>query len=77
MTNCETQKAIAKVGIADCGIVTIQTYQELKRYLFGKEMDVLVTHTKNLNKDNDCCEGVISKQPHHGADSRFGSDGRR
>ena len=27
VTDCETQKAIAKAGIADCGIVTVQAYQ--------------------------------------------------
>ncbi len=55
VTECENQKAIAKVGIADCGIVTVQTYQGL---------DVLVKHTKNLNQGDDCCEVVISKEPH-------------
>jgi hypothetical protein len=59
--DCETQKAIAKAGIADCGIVTVQTYQGLMRGLFGKEMDVLVQHTKNLNQGDDCCEVVISR----------------
>jgi hypothetical protein len=61
VTDCETQKAIAKAGIADCGIVTVQTYQGLMRGLFGKEMDVVVQHTKNLNQGDDCCEVVISK----------------
>jgi predicted hydrocarbon binding protein len=61
VTDCETQKAIAKAGIADCGIVTVQTYQGLMRGLFGKEMDVSVQHTKNLNQGDDCCEVVISK----------------
>jgi len=64
VTECENQKAIAKAGIADCGIVTVQTYQGLMRGLFGKEMDVLVKHTKNLNQGDDCCEVVISKEPH-------------
>jgi hypothetical protein len=32
------------------------------RGLFGKEMDVIVQHTKNLNQGDDCCEVVISKQ---------------
>ena len=62
VTDCETQKAIAKAGIADCGIVTIQAYQGLIRGLFGKEMDVLVQHTKNLNQGADCCEVIISKK---------------
>ena len=61
VTDCETQKVIAKAGIADCGIVTVQTYQGLMRGLFGKEMDVVVQHTKNLNQGDDCCEVVISK----------------
>jgi len=59
--DCEIQKAIAKAGIADCGIVTVQTYKGLMRGLFGKEMDVLVQHTKNLNQGDDCCEVVISR----------------
>ncbi len=64
VTDCETQKAIAKAGIADCGIATIQSYQGLIRGLFGKEMDVLVHHTKNLNQGDDCCEVIISRQTH-------------
>jgi hypothetical protein len=60
VTDCENQKAIAKAGIADCGIVTVQTYQGLMRGLFGKEMGVFVQHTKNLNQGDDCCEVVIS-----------------
>jgi len=62
VTDCENQKAIAKAGIADCGIVTVQTYQGLIRGLFGKEVDVFVEHTKNLNRGDDCCEVVISMQ---------------
>ena len=65
VTDCETQKAIAKAGIADCGIVTVQPYQGLIRGLFGKEMGVLVQHTKNLNRGDDCCEVVISTKTHH------------
>jgi predicted hydrocarbon binding protein len=64
VTDCENQKAIAKAGIADCGIVTVQTYHGLMRGLFGKEMDVLVQHTKNLNQGDDCCEVVISRKAH-------------
>ena len=64
VTDCEGQKAIAKAGIADCGIVTVQTYQGLMRGLFGKEMGVLVRHTKNLNQGDDCCEVVISRTIH-------------
>ena len=64
VTDCEAQKAIAKAGIADCGIVTVQTYQGLMRGLFGKEMDMSVQHTKNLNQGDDCCEVVISKTIH-------------
>jgi len=62
VTDCETQKAIAKAGIADCGIVTVQTYQGLIKGLFGKEMSVSVQHTKNLNQGADCCEVVISRK---------------
>jgi hypothetical protein len=64
VTDCETQKAIAKAGIAECGIVTVQTYQGLVKGLFGKEMGVLVQHTKNLNQGDDCCEVVISRRTH-------------
>jgi len=64
VTDCEAQKAIAKAGIADCGIVTVQTYQGLARGLFGKEMDLLVQHRKNLNRGDDCCEVVIFKTIH-------------
>jgi Family of unknown function (DUF6125)/L-2-amino-thiazoline-4-carboxylic acid hydrolase len=64
VTDCETQKAIAKAGIADCGIVTVQTYQGLIKGLFGKEMNVAVQHTKNLNQGDDCCEVIISREPH-------------
>jgi len=64
VTDCENQKAIAKAGIADCGIATVQTYQGLMKGLFGKEMDVSVKHTKNLNQGDDCCEVVISRQTH-------------
>jgi predicted hydrocarbon binding protein len=63
VTDCENQKAIAKAGIADCGIVTVQTYQGLMRGLFGKEMGVFVQQTKNLNQGDDCCEVVISMNP--------------
>jgi hypothetical protein len=62
VTDCETQRAIAKAGIADCGIVTVQSYQGLMRGLFGKEMGVTVKHTKNLNQGDECCEVVISRQ---------------
>jgi hypothetical protein len=64
VTDCETQRAIAKAGIADCGIATVQSYQGLIRGLFGKEMDALVHHTKNLNQGDDCCAVVISRQTH-------------
>ena len=64
ITDCENQKAIAKAGIADCGIATVHTYQGLMKGLFGKEMDVSVKHTKNLNQGDDYCEVVISRQTH-------------
>ena len=60
ITDCETQKAIAKAGIADCGIVTVQAYQGYIWGLFGKDQEVSVQHTKNLNQGDDCCEVVIS-----------------
>ncbi len=61
VTDCETQRAIAKAGVADCGIVTVQTYQELTRGLFDKDMGITVVHTKNLNQGDDCCEVVVKK----------------
>jgi len=59
--DCEIQKAIAKAGIADCGIVTIQTYQGIAAGLFGKEFNISVEHTQNLNHGDECCEVVISR----------------
>jgi hypothetical protein len=59
VTDCETQRAIAKAGVADCGIVTVESYQGLIRGLFGKDMGVSVEHTKNLNRGDDCCEVVV------------------
>ena len=61
VTDCENQRAIAKAGIADCGIATVQSYQGLAKGLFGKGMDVLVQHTKNLNQGDDCCEVIVSR----------------
>ena len=42
--DCEIQKAIAKAGIADCGIVTIQTYQGIAAGLFCKEFNISLEH---------------------------------
>jgi hypothetical protein len=61
VTNCETQKAIARAGIADCGIATMEIYKGLARGLFGKDFEVTVSHTKNLNRGDDCCEIILSK----------------
>ncbi len=60
-TECETQKAIAKAGIADCGIVTVETFQNMIRALFGDDLKVDVVHTKNLNRGADCCEVVVTR----------------
>jgi hypothetical protein len=62
VTDCETQKAIAKAGVADCGIATIQTYQGLARGLFGKDFKLTVSHTRNLNRGDAYCEVVISRK---------------
>jgi predicted hydrocarbon binding protein len=62
ITDCETQKAIAKAGIADCGIVTVQSYQGIISGLFDKDVNVNVAHTKNLNHGDDCCEVIITKK---------------
>ena len=59
VTDCDIQKAIAKAGIADCGIATVETYKGLAHGVFGKKIDIVVRHTKNLNHGDDCCEVVI------------------
>jgi hypothetical protein len=59
VTDCQTQKAIAKAGVADCGIVTVQTYEGLARGLFGEDAAVEVRHTKNLNRGDGVCEVVV------------------
>lgn len=62
VTDCETQKAIAKAGVADCGIVTVQTYEGISRGLFGTELNINVMHTKNLNHGEECCEVIVVKK---------------
>lgn len=61
VTDCDIQKGIAKAGIADCGIVTVETYTGMARGLFGKETNIEVVHAKNLNRGDDCCEVVIGR----------------
>jgi hypothetical protein len=61
ITDCETQRAIAKAGVADCGIVTVQSYQGLIRGVFGQDMGVTIEHTKNLNRGDEYCEVVVKK----------------
>ena len=60
VTECEVQKAITKAGIADCSIATVNTYEGIVRGLFGKDANVTVKHTKNLNRGDECCEVVVS-----------------
>lgn len=60
VTDCETQKAIAKAGIADCGIVTEVTYKGIAKALFGDSVKIEVEHTKNLNRGAECCEVIIT-----------------
>jgi hypothetical protein len=62
ITDCETQKAIAKAGVADCGIVTIQSYEGIIGGLFGGDIPVHVAHTKNLNHGDECCEVIITRK---------------
>jgi len=62
VTECETQKAIAKAGVADCGIVTVHTYQGIARGLFNNEINIDVQHTQNLNHGDPCCEVIISRK---------------
>ncbi|NLB51485.1 MAG: hypothetical protein GX808_00915 [Syntrophomonadaceae bacterium] len=64
VTDCETQKAIAKANVADCGIATIYTYQGLVRGLFNKEIEIDVEHTKNLNHGDPYCEVIIRLLPY-------------
>lgn len=59
VTDCETQRAIAKAGVADCGIATVATYQGIARGLFGKAMAFEVRHTHNLNHGDEFCEVII------------------
>ncbi len=61
VSECEVQKAIAKAGIADCGIVTVQTYEGITKGIFGKDASVTVEHTKNLNQGDEYCEVIISR----------------
>ncbi len=63
VTDCETQRMIAKAGVADCGIATIQSNQGLAKGLFGKDTEIFVKHAKNLNHGDDCCEVLISQKP--------------
>lgn len=67
VTECETQKAIAKANVADCGIVTVYSYQGLAKGLFNKEIDIEVQHTQNLNHGDPCCEVIISKKNQAGS----------
>lgn len=60
VTDCETQKAIAKAGVADCGIVTEVTYRGIAKALFGDDLKIDVQHTKNLNRGDEYCEVVIT-----------------
>jgi len=62
ITDCETQKAIAKAGVADCGIVTVQTYKGITGGLFGTDVNIEVNHTKNLNHGDECCEVVVTRK---------------
>lgn len=62
ITDCETQKAIAKAGVADCGIVTVQSYEGIIGGLFDRDVNVHVAHTKNLNHGDDCCEVIITRK---------------
>lgn len=63
ITDCETQKAIAKAGVADCGIVTKETYEGIIAGLFDRGVRAQVAHTRNLNHGDECCEVVITRLP--------------
>jgi hypothetical protein len=62
ITDCETQKAIAKAGVADCGIATVHSYQGMIAGLFNNEIAVDVAHTKNLNHGAEYCEVVVTRK---------------
>ena len=62
ITDCETQKAIARAGVADCGIVTVQSYEGMIGGLFDGGISVHVAHTKNLNHGDACCEVIITRK---------------
>lgn len=62
ITDCETQKAIAKAGVADCGIVTVQTYEGITNGLFDRQVSIDVAHTRNLNHGDECCEIIITRK---------------
>lgn len=62
ITDCETQKAIARAGVADCGIVTIQSYEGIIKGLYDNKICVHVAHPKNLNHGDDCCEVIIDRK---------------
>lgn len=62
VTDCETQKAIAKAGVADCGIVTDVTYRGIAKALYGDDIKINVEHTKNLNHGDECCELIITAE---------------
>jgi len=46
ITDCETQKAIAKAGIADCGIVTVHSYEGIISGLFNEDIHAHVAIRK-------------------------------
>jgi hypothetical protein len=58
--DCETQRMIAKAGVADCGIATVQSNMGIIRGLFGKDAKANIRHVKNLNHGDDCCEVRIT-----------------
>lgn len=62
VTDCETQRMIAKAGVADCGIVTVQSYEQLAQGLYARSIVVEVQHVKNLNRGDDCCEVIITRK---------------
>lgn len=62
ITDCETQKVIAKAGIADCVIITVPSYEGIINGLFNGDVHAHVAHTKNLNHGDDCCEVIITRK---------------
>ena len=50
-----------KLGKKTAWEIDVEAWSQFS-YVFGKEMGILVQHTKNLNQGDDCCEVIISRK---------------